>query len=101
MNQDIKENVYQAIAEVTSDDFAFSYFVKARQVSNRITPHTVTAWRRILKSVEVMKLFKQAGLILVRPRSWSPERDKPERPSAVTALLARPSLPHQDKAQAA
>ena len=89
MNQDVKQGVYEAVVEVAGADFAFSYLLAAKQIANRIRPHTLVAWERIRKNEGVMLLLHKAGIALVKPEPFSPERDRPAGESAVAALLGR------------
>ena len=73
----VDAEIYEAIAKVTSADFAFSYLIKATQRGGVIEPHTLTAWERITENFYAMKELRQRKLILKKPEPWHPGRDEP------------------------
>lgn len=74
----IDKDVYQAVSEAVSPDFAFSYLVKAKQHGKTIVPHTVVAWQRLLDSTNAMQALKRLDVKLKKPERWHPNRDQPE-----------------------
>lgn len=82
MSQDVKQAVYQAVADAAGADFAFSYLVMAKQRGTIITPHTWTAWDRLRNNRNAMVALHGAGVTLKEPIPWSPHRDQPVRQAA-------------------
>lgn len=77
MNQDVKEAVYKAVADAAGADFAFSYLIKAKQRGTLITPHTFTAWKRLLGNKHAMQALYDSGVTLRKPEVWHPNRVAP------------------------
>lgn len=67
---------YQAVAKAVSDDFAYSYLIKAKQFPMKtIRPHTVIGWERLTQSREAMKALTDNGYRVRKPERWHPGRD--------------------------
>lgn len=77
MIQDVKDSVYQAVADAAGADFAFSYLIKAKQRGTIVTPHTFTAWKRLLGNKHAMEALHGSGVTLRKPETWHPSRDTP------------------------
>lgn len=79
----VDPEIYQAVSEAVSPEFAFSYLVKAKQHHKTIIPHTVVAWERLLDSTGAMQALNRLDVKLKKPERWHPNRDQPEFRSAA------------------
>ncbi|WP_453977334.1 hypothetical protein [Brevundimonas sp. Marseille-Q4549] len=89
MNSPVDGEIYKAVSEAVSPDFAFSYLVKAEQHGRRITPFTRVAWERLTSNPYAMEVLNRLGVTLVRPQPWSEVREERKRNQRI---------PHQDQA---
>lgn len=85
----VDPEIYQAVSEAVSPEFAFSYLVKAKQHHKTIVPHTVVAWERLLDSTNAMQALTRLDVKLKKPERWHPNRDQPEHGAEARALMAR------------
>lgn len=73
----VDADIYRAVANATSPDFAFSYLMKASQIGSVITPHTKMAWTRLMENREAMRALGIHRVKLQQPQNWHPGRDQP------------------------
>lgn len=75
----VDEDIYRAVAEAVSPEFAFSYLVKAEQRGRSIIPFTYTAWTRLRDSYQASEALRRMKVTLVRPEPYSEAREERKR----------------------
>lgn len=75
----VDEEIYRAVADAVSPDYAFSYLLKAEQFGRRLVPFTRVAWDRLVTNPYAMDALNRLGVTLVRPEPWSEAREERKR----------------------
>ncbi len=81
----VDEDIYLAVAEAVSPEFAFSYLVKAEQRGRQIIPFTLTAWTRLRDSYPACEALRRMKATLVKPEPYSEAREERKRRESLKA----------------
>ncbi len=72
----VSESLWNAMAKDIRPEFADSYLSGAKQTASTLTPHTVTAYRRLAEHTWAKKIIPAHGLTLLKPLPFG----HPDRP---------------------
>jgi hypothetical protein len=64
---DVSDRLWQAVAEDCGVPFADSYLCLAREINDRLTAHTLTAYKALRANKWAMAAFRELGIRLIEP----------------------------------